>query len=238
MLKRTRSINKFTFRKNFKLKPIALSLLVAFGVVACGGSDDTEQLTIYADAQDCISNNPNMVSECNAVYEGAIKEAIETAPKYATIEECTADFGAENCQSVQQATTGNAVANAEQSIQQQQSSGGFFMPLLAGFMMGKLMSGMTGGNNMAHKPVYSPKDATGRPTNFYDSSGKSYGAAQAGGRTVSVPKSDIKSKPAGTMQRGGFGKMAAQQRIAASQKQNTQRSATSNSSSRSTSYGG
>lgn len=233
MLKRTRSINKFTFRKNFKLKPIALSLLVAFGVVACGGSDDTEQLTIYADAQDCISNNPNMVSECNAVYEGAIKEAIETAPKYATFEECTADFGAENCQSVQ--ATGNSVANAEQAVQQS-SGGGFFMPLLAGFMMGKMMSGMAGGNNMAHKPVYSPKDATGRPTNFYDSSGKSYGAAQAGGRTVSVPKNDIKSKPAGTMQRGGFGKMAAQQRIATSQKQNTQRSATS--SNRSTSYGG
>ncbi len=238
MLKRTRSINKFTFRKNFKLKPIAISLLVAFGVVACGGNDDTEQLTIYADAQDCISNNPNMVSECKAVYEGAIKEAIQTAPKYATIEECTADFGAENCQTVQQATAGtNAVANAEQAVQQQ-SSGGFFMPLLAGFMMGKMMSGMTGGNNMAHKPVYSPKDATGRPTNFYDSSGKSYGAAQAGGRTVSVPKSDIKSKPAGTMQRGGFGKMAAQQRIATSQKQSTQRSATSNSSNRSTSFGG
>lgn len=236
MLKRTRSINKFTFRKNFKLKPIALSLFVAFGVVACGGSEDTEQLTIYADVQDCISNNPNMVAECNAVYESAIKEAIETAPKYASIEECTADFGAENCQSVEAAAAaGTSVANAEQSMQQA-SSGSFFMPLLAGFMMGKLMGGM-GGNNMAHKPVYSPKDANGRPTNFYDSSGKSYGAAQSG-RTVTVPKSDIKSKPAGTMQRGGFGKMAAQQRIAASQKQSTQRSATSGSSSRSTSYGG
>ncbi|GAA5097093.1 DUF1190 domain-containing protein [Wohlfahrtiimonas larvae] len=235
MLKRTRSINKFTFRKNFKIKPIALSLLVAFGVVACGGNDDTEQLTIYADAQDCISNNPNMIAECTSVYESAVKEAIETAPKYATLEECTADFGAENCQSVQQ--TGNAVTDAGQAVQQQASSGGFFMPLLAGYMMGKMMSGMSG-NNVASKPVYSPKDATGRPTNFYDSSGKSYGAAQAGGRTVSVPKSDIKSKPAGTVQRGGFGKMVSQQRIAAAQKQNTQRSATSKSSNRSTSFGG
>lgn len=234
MSKRTRSINKFTFRKNFKIKPIALSLLVAFGVVACGGSDDTEQLAIYADAQDCISNNPNMVAECNAVYDGAIKEAIETAPKYATIEECTADFGAENCQSVQSANSG--LANAEQAVQQS-SSGGFFMPLLAGFMMGKLMSGM--GNNATHKPVYSPKDASGRPTNFYDSSGKSYGAAQAGGRTVSVPKSDLKSKPAGTVKRGGFGKMVSQQRLATAQKQNSSnRSSTTKSSSRSTSFGG
>lgn len=230
MIKRTRSINKFTFRKNFKLKPIALSLFVALSVSACGGSDDTEQLTIYSDVQDCISNNPNLVAECNAVYEGAIKEAIETAPKYASIEECTADFGAENCQAVPPATD-PSLASA-----QQQSSGSFFMPLLAGFMMGKMMSGMNG-NNMAHKPVYSPKDATGRPTNFYDSSGKSYGAAQSG-KTVSVPKSDIKSKPAGTVQRGGFGKMVAQQRIATQQKQTSQRSSSASSSSRSTSFGG
>lgn len=232
MIKRTRSVNKFAFRKNFKIKPIALSLLVAFGVVACGGSDDTEQLTIYSDAQDCISNNPNLVAECKAVYEGAIKEAIETAPKYATIEECTVDFGAENCQPVPTASTEPSLASAEQA-----SGGGFFMPLLAGFMMGKMMSGMSG-NNMAHKPVYSPKDATGRPTNFYDSSGKNYGAAQSG-KTVSVPKSDFKSKPAGTVQRGGFGKMVAQQRIATQQKQSSNnRSATSTSSNRSTSVGG
>lgn len=230
MQKRTRSINKFTFRKNFKLKPIALSILVALGVVACGGNDDTEQLTIYSDVTDCISNNPNMVAECQTVYDNAIKEAIETAPKYASIEECTADFGVENCQSVQETA---AVINDPAQQMTNQSGGSFFMPLLAGFMMGKLMNGGMG--MTANKPVYSPKDATGRPTNFYDSTGKSYGAAQSG-RTVSVPKNDIKSKPAGTIQRGGFGKMAAQQRIATQQKQSSQRSSTN--SSRRTSMGG
>ena len=237
MLKRTRSINKFTFRKNFKIKPIALSLIVAFGVTACGGSDDTEQLTIYSDVQDCISNNPNMAAECRVVYESAVQEAIETAPKYATIEECTADFGLENCQSVSQAASSienPAVAETQQAAS---GGGGFFMPLLAGYMMGKMMSGMGANNNMAHKPVYSPKDANGRPTNFYDSTGKSYGAAQSG-RTVSVPKNEIKSKAAGTVQRGGFGKMVSQQRLATAQKQNTQRSATSRSTGRSTSFGG
>lgn len=235
MLKRTRSINKFTFRKNFKIKPIALSLLVAFSVAACGGSDDTEQLTIYSDVQDCISNNPNMANECRVVYNNAVQEAIETAPKYATVEECTADFGLENCQPIP-TTAANSTENSAIVDTQQASSGGFFMPLLAGYMMGKMMSGM-GANNMAHKPVYSPKDATGRPTNFYDSSGKSYGAAQSG-RTVNVPKSDLKSKTAGTVQRGGFGKMVSQQRLAAQPKQNTQRSATSRSTGRSTSFGG
>ncbi|OYQ76350.1 DUF1190 domain-containing protein [Wohlfahrtiimonas chitiniclastica] len=237
MKKRTHSINKSTFRKNFKLKPLAVSLLVAFGVVACGSSNDTEQLTIYSDANDCINNNPNMVAECKSVYEGAIKEAIETAPKYATIEECTADFGAENCQSVQQA---NNAVNPQQ-MASNESGGSFFMPLLAGFMMGKLMSGMMGNNNAAHKPVYSPKDASGRPTNYYDSTGKSYGAAQSG-RTVSVPKNELKSKPAGTVKRGGFGQMVNNQRMAAQSKATQSRSTGStskaSSSNRSTSFGG
>lgn len=236
MIKRTRSINKFTFRKNFKIKPIALSVLIAFGVTACGGSDDTEQLTIYSDVQDCISNNPNMAAECRVVYDSAVKEAIETAPKYASIEECTADFGLENCQSVSQAASSIENPAAAETQQAASGGGGFFMPLLAGYMMGKMMSGMSA-SNMAHKPVYSPKDATGRPTNFYDSTGKSYGTAQSG-RTVSVPKSEIKSKAAGTVQRGGFGKMVSQQRLMTQQKQNTQRSASSTSTGRSTSFGG
>lgn len=236
MIKRTRSINKFTFRKNFKIKPIALSVLIAFGVTACGGRDDTEQLTIYSDVQDCISNNPNMAAECRVVYDSAVKEAIETAPKYASIEECTADFGLENCQSVSQAASSIENPAAAETQQAASGGGGFFMPLLAGYMMGKMMSGMSA-NNMAHKPVYSPKDATGRPTNFYDSTGKSYGAAQSG-RTVSVPKNEIKSKAAGTVQRGGFGKMVSQQRLMTQQKQNTQRSASSTSTGRSTSFGG
>lgn len=226
MRKRTQSVNKFTFRKNFKLQPIALSLMVAFGVVACSG-EDVEQLTIYGGVEDCVNNNPNMVAECKAVYENAVKEAIETAPKYATLDECTADFGAENCQSVEK--TSELLTQNQSATTQHTPS---FMPLLAGFMMGRMMSGMNA-NNMAHKPVYSPKDATGRPSNFYDSSGKNYGAARSGS-TVAVPKSDIKSKPAGTMQRGGFGKMAAQQRIAAQQKANSK----STSARKTSSFGG
>ena len=90
-----------------------------------------------------------------------------------------------------------------------QSSGSFWMPLMAGYMMGRMMGGGMG----QQQPLFSSKNPAS-PANgkFVDASGKSYGAATPG-RTMTVPKSAMAPKPAttSTVMRGGFGESVAKQ---------------------------
>ncbi|VUC74879.1 lipoprotein [Salmonella sp. NCTC 11881] len=71
-------------------------------------------------------------AECTTAYNNALKEAERTAPKYATREDCVAEFGEGQCQQAP-AQAGMAPENQAQA---QQSSGSFWMPLMAGYMMG------------------------------------------------------------------------------------------------------
>ncbi|HBQ80738.1 MAG TPA: hypothetical protein DD850_15840, partial [Erwinia persicina] len=89
------------------------------------------------------------------------------------------------------------------------SSGSFWMPLMAGYMMGRMMGGGMG----QQQPLFSSKNPSS-PANgkFVDASGKSYGAATPG-RTMTVPKTALAPKPAttSTVTRGGFGESVAKQ---------------------------
>lgn len=86
------------------------------------------------------------------------------------------------------------------------------MPLMAGYMMGRMMSG-----SYAQSPLFtsnSPNSpARGK---FVDASGKSFGNATTG-RTMKVDKSALAPKPATTttVTRGGFGESVAKQNAAA-----------------------
>ncbi len=208
MKKRTEQISYHLFRKNYKLKPIAFSILFAFGLAGCG-NDTNEKLTIYSTVEDCVVNNPDLEMECKLSFKRALTESIDTAPKYNSLQECQADFGPESCkttESVQELADNGSTSNSSESTR---PHGSFWMPMLAGYMFGNMMNG-----GYANKPVYSPKDSTGRPTNFYDNTGKKYGAARSGS-VVSVPKGDLKPVKAGTIRRGGFGQMVAKQNAAA-----------------------
>lgn len=83
------------------------------------------------------------------------KEAERTAPKYATREDCVAEFGEGQCQQTP-ARAGVALKNCAQA----QSSGSFWMPLMAGYMMGRLM----GGGMAQQQPLFSSKIRPARPT--------------------------------------------------------------------------
>jgi uncharacterized protein YgiB involved in biofilm formation len=65
-------------------------------------------------------------AECTTAYNNALKEAERTAPKYASREDCVAEFGEGQCQ---QAPAQAGVAPENQA--QAQSSGSFWMPLMA-----------------------------------------------------------------------------------------------------------
>lgn len=219
-MKRTKNINRDTFRKSwrsYRVAPVALAISAVFMLAGCEQADET--VSLYQNADDCSRANPSMSEQCTTAYNNALKEAEKTAPKYATREDCVAEFGETQC------TQTPAPAQAGMAAESQ-SSGISWMPLMAGYMMGRMM----GGSGFAQQPLFTSKNGAS-PANgkFVDATGKSYGPATAGGRTMTVPKTAMAPKPpvTNTITRGGFGETVAKQT-------SMQRSsATSGSSSRS-----
>lgn len=201
-MKRTKNINQETFRKSwrtYRVAPVALAISAVFMLAGCEQADET--VSLYKNADDCSTSNPSMSEQCTTAYNNALKEAEKTAPKYATREDCVAEFGDAQCT--------QAPAQAGMAAESQ-SSGSMWMPLMAGYMMGRMMGG--GGYNQ--QPLFTSKNAAS-PANgkFVDSTGKSYGPATAGGRSMTVPKTSMAPKPAvtNTVTRGGFGETVAKQ---------------------------
>ena len=184
-MKRTKSIRHASFRKNWSarhLTPVALAVATVFMLAGCEKSDET--VSLYQNADDCSAANPGKSAECTTAYNNALKEAERTAPKYATREDCVAEFGEGQCQQAP-AQAGMAPENQAQA---QQSSGSFWMPLMAGYMMGRLMGG---GAGFAQQPLFSSKNPASPAYGKYtDATGKNYGAAQPG-RTMTVPKVNL-----------------------------------------------
>ncbi|ELQ6062401.1 DUF1190 family protein [Cronobacter sakazakii] len=200
-MKRTKQINRAMFRKSWNarhLTPVAFAVTAAFMLAGCEKSDETVQL--YQNADDCSAANPGKSAECTTAYNNALKEAERTAPKYATREDCVAEFGEDQCKQVNN-------TNTSQTTQQ---TGSMWMPLMAGYMMGRLMGG---GMGFAQQPLFSSRNPASPAYGKYtDASGRNYGTAQPG-RTMTVPKSAMAPKPAttSTITRGGFGDSVAKQ---------------------------
>ncbi|ELY4722121.1 DUF1190 family protein [Cronobacter sp. 153480017-3] len=200
-MKRTKQINRAMFRKSWNarhLTPVAFAVTAAFMLAGCEKSDETVQL--YQNADDCSAANPGKRAECTTAYNNALKEAERTAPKYATREDCVAEFGEDQCKQVNNTNTSQAT----------QQTGSMWMPLMAGYMMGRLMGG---GMGFAQQPLFSSRNPASPAYGKYtDASGRNYGAAQPG-RTMTVPKSAMAPKPAttSTITRGGFGDSVAKQ---------------------------
>ncbi len=206
MRKRTTQVNLDGFRKQkktFRLKPLATILASALILAACGGDkqEQLEEVSMYRNVEECIRYNPSddAKSLCETSFAQATQEAIDTAPRFATREDCVAEFGEEGCQ-MTPVNQENATA--------QQSSGSFWMPLMAGFLFGKMMGGFN-----AHKPLYSPQSGPNQGK-FYGADGKNFGNMTPGS-TTKVNPSDMKpAKPGQTLRRGGFGQMVSKQAMA------------------------
>ncbi len=94
-----KNIQHATFRKSWgarHLTPVALAVTAVFMLAGCEKSDET--VSLYQNADDCSSANPGKSAECTTAYNNALKEAERTAPKYATREDCVAEFGEGQCQ--------------------------------------------------------------------------------------------------------------------------------------------
>lgn len=203
-MKRTTSINHAAFRKNWSVRhvtPVALAVTAVFVLAGCEKTDET--VHFYQNVSDCSSANPGKSAECNTTYQNAIKEAARTAPRYHSQADCVAEFGEGQCQQAQaQASSSN--------VTPQSGGGSIWMPLMAGYMMGSLLSN---GSAFAQQPMFSSQNTASPAYGKYaDASGKTYGNAVSG-RGMVVPKTAMAPKAATTttITRGGFGESVVKQ---------------------------
>ncbi|NDL63616.1 DUF1190 family protein [Acerihabitans arboris] len=203
-MKRTKDINHAGFRKQwraYRMAPVALAVGAVFMLAGCEKSD--ENVSLYQNSDDCTRANPSMSEQCTTAFNNAQKEAAKTAPKYASREDCIAEFGEGQC--TQAPTQAGMAAESQQS-------GSFWMPLMAGYMMGRMM----GGGGYSQQPLFTSR-APNSPANgkFVDASGRNYGPATSG-RSMNVPKTAMtpNAPTTNTVTRGGFGETVAKQNTA------------------------
>ena len=125
----------------------------------------------------------NCAVECEKNFKEARAQHAAVAPKYASKEECIADFGADKCEKAPYRTS---------------SGGSVFMPLMMGYMMGSFIGGR---RSMTSQPLYrSAKSPNTFRTADNRSAGSSTGRTRVAKSATSRPsfKNTIRS-------RGGFG---------------------------------
>lgn len=181
-----------------------------FGLAACEEKTDltyfenAEQCTRYAGAEAGFS-----VEDCQAAFAEAAQSYALSAPRYESRELCEEEHGPAACAppEVQAAALGlpPEAVPVEHTPEQASQGGSIFMPLMAGYMMGSMMSG---GARAASQPVYTGSRGAGLVTG----SGKAMGAVTPGstrsfsGSELRAPKAapQVLSR-ANVASRGGFG---------------------------------
>jgi len=178
-------------------KKAALVLMVptaTFLMAGCG--EEQVQTAVFENVDQCAAfYNPE---QCRADQAQASALHQQVAPKYASQQACEADFGAGQCE---------APANQTQA----QSGGGFFMPMMMGFLMGQMMNG---GNRLQQpvqsQPLYKSRDDKGT----FRTANNTPVAKSTG--TTYIKPSSVQTKPAGLVRRGGFGAQAQQRSTSSS----------------------
>lgn len=158
-----------------KTRTLLLASVAALALAACDDSITGKSEFVRDEAQCASTDNP---SACRQALMDARREHARTAPAFATRESCEAAFGAANCEAapgtptpaqIAAAQTHEATQGQAQPQQVQQAGGGFFMPLLMGYMMGRMAGGA-----MAAQPMYRDtnnrayKGAGARPMGRFD----------------------------------------------------------------------
>ena len=112
-MKRSKRIDLHAMRKTLPaLKPLPLAIVVAVSITACSGK---EEARVYNSVEECHTDNPGLLAQCNKAHQYANNQALRTAPTYTSKRECEAEFGTTACK--------------------QKSGTQFFIPVMAGFML-------------------------------------------------------------------------------------------------------
>jgi uncharacterized protein YgiB involved in biofilm formation len=178
------------------------ALTLTGGLAACGDKAANTPMKVYASPAACQASGTDW-NTCNTSYQQAAAEHLKSAPRYRTRQECLAE------------TNGDCTEVSENG------SAPVFLPLMEGFMLGRMMSGP---RYISH-PIYGGRDGS-----FYSDgvrvdprrddqnpsggSGGSGGTGGGGGSTrsgslpseVSAPMTaDGKMSTSRGIMRGGFG---------------------------------
>jgi uncharacterized protein YgiB involved in biofilm formation len=200
---------KTRMRKS-KYVSVLLASAATMALTACDqGNVNTGSGTdeiLYGDTMTCAQDFD--ADACKAAYDAAKTAHAQTAPKFATKEECEA-AGFTACEEAPKPAEGTA-----NTTQQANSGGGMFMPLMMGYMMGRMMSPPMGGMglpnqtpntnpankpgwNGASRPVYANRDG------YLFAGGSNVGRVAPG--TTSLAGNRVAMR---TADRGGFGSTA------------------------------
>jgi uncharacterized protein YgiB involved in biofilm formation len=170
------------------LKRSATIRLVLMGAAALSltACEDEVPAGVFETAEQCITSGQYDRTRCEAAFAEAQQEHQRVAPRFASRAECEEEFGAQKCQPAPETA--------------QSGGSGFFMPLMAGYMLGNLMRGP----GYFSQPLYRQP---GAGQTFYGAGGSP--VATGTGQTR-VAESAIRSQPTaiGNVQRGGFGSQA------------------------------
>ena len=187
-MKRTKHIDLDMMRKSpkkrFLPRPLALGLMVA----TLAGCSSQEEVKVVNSVEECAAKTELNFAECEAAYQKAVAEAERTGPKYNSRAQCEAEFGPGQCGPSR--------------------SGGVFMPMMSGFMIGRMLSGNNYGG-FGYNPVYRyNRPSSSLHNRIMTADGTVIG--RPGQSSYRVSRSAMKAKPTTTrtVSRGGFGAVA------------------------------
>ncbi len=188
-MKRTRHIDLNMMRKDTKKRSFRGPLALGIAAVTLASCSSQEEVMVVNTPEECAATSELTLAECQAAYQQAQEEAERTGPKYRSTYECESEFGSGQCM--------------------QSSSGGYFMPMMTGFMIGRMMSGGSSYSGYGYNPVYRyNRPYSSNHNKIMTADGTVIG--KPGQKSYRVDKSAMKSKPTvtRTVSRGGFGSMA------------------------------
>lgn len=176
-------------------KTVAMAIVGAAAFALAGCREEEVDAQAFPDVESChaaAQGGQLTVDQCDQAFAEAQKLHVETAPRYDSREVCEEQHGAGACGS-EVAQTGGG-------------SGGIFMPLLTGYLIGSLLSGRAG--MAGAQPMY--RTADGRFTtpgggNTYSSN---QGRTKLGTSAFARPPTTVGQPPmsrATVQSRGGFG---------------------------------
>lgn len=137
----------------------------------------------YSSVQACVSSGEPAL-ECEAAFKAASADAAETAPRFASQQDCEQEWGQGQCQ------------------QGERNGSSFFMPVLAGFMMARMMNG---GQQAAARPLFQQCRTRNPDGSCREGSYRAGGAgylARSAGRDGVQQQDGNRSR---AVSRGGFG---------------------------------
>jgi len=181
---------------------VTLVLMGSAGLSGCGDAEIDS--AVYQSFAECVQAGLYDQARCEADYAQALTSHIQTAPAYASRQDCEAEFGQGQCEvrAAQELGLQQAARSQENATVQAGGTGSFFLPMMAGYMMGSMFAN---NNRMAPQALYR-QNGQGAFVNGNGARVASNTGAvrlRSSSSAVQAPKTRTT-----TMARGGFGTRA------------------------------